>query len=173
MEEFDWETALHEAGHAVVGLKLGWDIDWVRACPSLTHFNETGRETVDEAMAMAAAGTLAQLISEGQSWADAFDRPLGEFFERLGDEDVPSQAAKGLVAGSPAEDMGNLTVAIDMHATREEGIARFQEARATAARLLTENWDLVERLGRALQADPSGQSSEVAALLAEGRIIPE
>jgi hypothetical protein len=47
-------------------------------------------------------------------------------------------------------------VAIDMYLTPEQGIDQFPEARATAARLLTNNWDLVERLGRALQRDPSG-----------------
>jgi hypothetical protein len=172
-EEFDWGTAVHEAGHAVVGMKLGWDIDWVTACPGFTHFNETGRETPSEAMSMAAAGTLAQLISDGEPWDDAFDVAIRMFFDHLGDEDVMSQTANGLVLGSLAEDMGNLAVAIDMHATREQGIEQFPEARATAAWLLADNWDLVERLGRALQRDPSGQSDEVAALLAEGRVAPE
>ncbi len=172
-EEFDWGTAVHEAAHAVVGLKLGWDVDWVSAAPSITHFNESGQETVSEAMTMAAAGTLAELISAGEPVDDAFDEAIRVFYDRLGDEDVMSQTAKGLVASSPAEDLHNLAIAIDQHATREQGIEHFREARAAAVSLLVENWDLVERLACALQRDPSGESEEVAELLAKGRSASE
>jgi hypothetical protein len=168
-EEFDWGTAVHEAGHAVVGLKLGWDVDWVSAAPPITHFNGSGQKTVSEAMSMAAGGTLAELISAGEPVDDAFDEAIRVFHDLLGNEDVMSQTAKGLVASSPAEDLHNLAIAIDQHATRDQGIEQFREARAAAVSLLVENWDLVERLAHALQRDPSGESVEVVDLLADAR----
>ena len=161
MEEFDWETAVHEAGHAVIGLKLGWELASVSAAPPCTCFNRSGRETADKAMSMAAAGPLAELISAGEPWDETFDADIRVFFERLGDDDVSSQAAEGLYATLPSEDLRNLVYAMDGYETREEGIAGFQEARTRTGRLLNENWDLVERLGRALQRDPSGKSDEL------------
>ena len=41
-------------------------------------------------MTMAAAGTLAELISAGEPVDDAFDEAIQTFYYRLGDEDVTS-----------------------------------------------------------------------------------
>lgn len=168
-EQFDWGTAVHEAGHAVVGLRLGWELRSVTALPPCTRFTPTGNETPFDAMVMAAAGRIAELVSAGEEWDNLFEGDIHEFFKALGDDDLDSGAAQSLYASSPSEDLQNLAVAIDHYKTRQEGIGQMRDATRVAASLVTENRDLVEQLGRALQRDPSGASGEIAELLQAAR----
>jgi hypothetical protein len=167
VEEIDWLTAVHEAAHAVVGIRLGWSVLSVSVIPPNTQFKPSSRQTGRQAMAMAMAGSVAEQISAGAPAGDvfaAFEAALGEFFAHLGGEDILSAEARRLAAGAPMEDVHNLAFAIASYSTRGRGWAQFRKAQTVTESVLIGHWETVEHLARALQRDPSGQSQEIADL---------
>jgi hypothetical protein len=172
VEDIEWQTAVHEAAHAVVGIRLGWPLASVSVIPPNTQFKPLSRQTSRQAMAMAMAGSLAEQMSRGVAAADviaAFEVALHEFFDRLGEDDILSAKAHGLAAGAPMEDLHNMAFAIANYSTRGRGWAQFRKAQSLAKKVLIEHWDAVEELARALQRDPSGESQEIVDLTRQRR----
>ena len=153
VDAYDWDTALHEAAHAEVGIRLGRTLVSMTLAPPMTRLASGSQASASRRrpMAIFAAGNLAEQIHNGRPTADAFEASLTMFFDQVGDFDIASVRARSIAAGAAEDDVYDLACLIDSYSTRSRGWAQFRHARSAAVRILTEHWGAVqERARRAL-----------------------
>jgi hypothetical protein len=150
-------TAIHEAGHAVVGTAVGLVVVEVSTVPPMTRFTPESVERVSRQAQLAArtAGHLAESILRDQPTHDAFDNSLGTFFEHLGADDVDSLKANGIASGLPEDDVHAIAWLISLYSTPPRVIGQFRLGRARALCILVARWTDVEELAHRLRISTS------------------
>jgi hypothetical protein len=150
----DWDiTAIHEAAHVEVGIRMGWELVSASLVPPITQFAPTRGAIRKQVMTYFSAGHLAEEILKRQPTQNAFDATLRAFFEKLGDADCGSVKAHSMAAKADEDDVYELACLIDSYSTRARGCTQFRQARLDANRLLTDNWSEVQERARTLQRE--------------------
>jgi hypothetical protein len=142
----DWPTAVHEAGHAVVGMAVGGQLRALIGIPPRACIEYKPGVSRRALLAAAVAGPAAQRIAENRDPAEALGTSLEQFFELLGGESIDSFRADGLASGAEEDDLDVVVPLIESYTSRQRGLAQFRHGRAQAVRTLRKRWDEVEKL---------------------------
>ena len=88
------DIAIHEAGHAVVGVSVGLEVVAMTLAPPMARFSQVSVARVSRRanMAVAAAGHLAEERHSGAPTDSAFEHSLVWFFEQLGNKNLLRRA---------------------------------------------------------------------------------
>jgi hypothetical protein len=148
--EGDWLSAVHEAGHAVVGTALGGKLRSITTVPPMAQLEFSPSISKRALLTAAVAGPVAERMLEGREPNDALDTSLSFFFDRLGDEDANSFLAGQLASAAEEDDVREVTQIIAAYSSRGQGLAQFRQARSNAIRILRERWEQIEDLARTM-----------------------
>lgn len=142
----DWPTAVHEAGHAVVGMAVGGVLRSLTGVPPRACIDFKPSTSRQARLATAVAGPIAERMANGGAAETTLDASLKWFFDQLGDESIESFRADQLAMAAEEDDLDVVVPLVDSYPTRPVGLAQFRQGRARAIRILQERWEDVQKL---------------------------
>jgi hypothetical protein len=137
----DWPTAVHEAGHAVVGMAVGGVLGSLTGVPPRACIEFKPSTSRRAQLATAVAGPAAERMAKGAEAEATLDTSLKRFFDQLGEDGIESFRADQLAMAAEEDDLDVVVPLIDSYASRRLGLAQFRQARSRAIRILEERWD--------------------------------